>query len=160
MFGIDGFILARAIHVLALVHWIGGVAVVTTIVLPNARRLIDAQEAIAYFETFERRFVPQARVSILLAGFSGAYMLMELDAWDRFRYASFWWLHLMVAVWIVFSLMVFLLEPLVIHRLFHDYALRNKDRACTLAIRLHALALCLSALAIGAGMFGAHGGLQ
>jgi uncharacterized membrane protein len=160
MIEIDGFILARTIHVLALVHWIGGVAVVTTIVLPNARRLPDAREAIGYFETFERRFAPQARVSVLLAGLSGAYMLMALDAWDRFRYVSFWWLHLMVAIWVVFALMIYVAEPLVIHRLFHDYALRNKDRAFALAIRLHALALCMSVLAIGAGMYGAHGGLQ
>lgn len=38
--------LARAIHVLALVHWIGGVAIVTTIVLPAARKLPDASAAI------------------------------------------------------------------------------------------------------------------
>ena len=34
---------------------------------------------------------------------------------------AFWWLMLMVAVWAVFALMVFVLEPLVVHRLFHDY---------------------------------------
>ena len=160
MFEIDGLVLARTIHVLALVHWIGGVAVVTTIVLPNARRLPSAKEAIASFETFERRFAPQARVSVLLAGLSGAYMLMEFDAWDRFRHASFWWLHLMVAVWAIFALMIYVAEPLVIHRLFRDYALRNKDRAFALAIQFHALALCVSAIAIGAGVFGAHGGLH
>ena len=67
MIEIDGIILARTIHVLALVHWIGGVAVVTTIVLPNARRLTDAGEAMKSYESFERRFAPQARVSVLLA---------------------------------------------------------------------------------------------
>ena len=35
----DGLTLARAVHVLALIHWIGGVAAVTTIVLPLAQRL-------------------------------------------------------------------------------------------------------------------------
>ena len=40
---IDDFALARAVHVLALVHWIGGVAMVTTIVLPRARALADAR---------------------------------------------------------------------------------------------------------------------
>jgi uncharacterized membrane protein len=34
---IDDHALIRAIHVLALVHWIGGLVVVTTIVLPHAR---------------------------------------------------------------------------------------------------------------------------
>jgi hypothetical protein len=52
-----------------------------------------------------------ARVSILLAGLSGAYMLIKLDAWDRFQYASFWWMHLMVAVWILFAFMITFWNP-------------------------------------------------
>jgi uncharacterized membrane protein len=156
---IDDLALARAIHVLALVHWIGGVAVVTTIVLPRARELPDAGDAVAAFEAFERRFAQQARISILLAGLSGIYMLMKLDAWDRFQDASFWWMHLMVAVWVLFALMIYIVEPIVIHRLFHEFALRRKDRAFALATLFHGLALLVSAVAIGAGILGAHGGL-
>ena len=156
---IDDLALARAIHVLALVHWIGGVTVVTTIVLPRARAMSDAKDAVAAFEGFEQRFARQARVSILLAGLSGLYMLVKLDAWDRFQYASFWWLHLMVAVWLLFAVMIYILEPLAIHRVFHDYALREKDRAFALAARLHAIALLISVDAIAAGVLGAHGGL-
>ena len=55
--------------------------------------------------------------------------------------------------------MVFVLEPLVVHRLFHDYALRDKERAFALAIRLHAAALAVSAVAIAVGVLGAHGAL-
>ena len=156
---IDDLGLARAVHLLALVHWIGGLAVVTTIVLPRARALPNAKEAIAAFEAFELRFASQVRISILLAGLSGAYMLTKLIAWDRFQYVSFWWLDLMVAVWILFALMVYVLEPFVIHRLFHEFALRDKDRAFAVAIGLHAVALIISALAIGAGVLGAHGEL-
>ena len=79
---------------------------------------------------------------------SGAYMLTKLDAWNRFQYASFWWLDLMVAVWMLFALMVYVLEPLVIHRLFQEFALRNKDSAFAVAIEFHALALIISAFAI------------
>jgi uncharacterized membrane protein len=159
MVTIDDLALARAIHVLALVHWIGGVAAVTTIVLPSARRLPTAHEALAAFETFERRFAAQARISILLVGLSGAYMLTKLGAWTLLQYASFWWLHLMIAVWALFAIMVYGLEPLIIHRLFHEFVLRDKDRALALAIRLHAAALVVSAFAIGAGIMGAHGAL-
>ena len=60
----------------------------------------------------------------------------------------------MVAVWAVFTLIVFVFEPLVVHRLFHDYALRDKDRAFSLAIRLHAAALTISCVAIVAGVLG------
>jgi uncharacterized membrane protein len=154
---IDDFILARAVHLLALVHWIGGVAMVATIVLPRARALPDVRAALAAFEAFERRFVAQVRLSILLAGLSGFYMLNKMQAWERLLDPAFWWLMLMVAVWAVFALMVFVLEPLVVHRLFHDYALRDKERAFALAIWLHAVALTVAVVAIAAGVLGAHG---
>ena len=157
---IDDFTLARAVHVLALVHWIGGVTMVTTIVLPRARALPDARAALAAFEMFEGRFAAQARFSILLAGLSGFYMLHKLQAWARLLDPAFWWLALMVAVWAVFALMVFVLEPLLVHRLFSDYALRDKERAFAWAIRLHAVALTASAVAIAAGVLGAHGALR
>jgi uncharacterized membrane protein len=156
---LDDFALARAIHILALVHWIGGLSAVTTIILPRARALPDAKDAVAAFEAFERRFAQQVRVSILLVGLSGFYMILKLDGWDRFGRLSFWWLDLMVAVWVLFALMVYILEPLVIHRLFHDFAFRDKHRAFALATRLHVVALCVSAFAVTAGVLGALGAL-
>src|SRR5579863_3152613 len=125
---IDDFAVARALHVLALVHWIGGVAMVTTIVLPRARALADAHAALTAFEAFEGPFATQARFSILLAGLSGFYMLNKMQAWALLLDPAFWWLALMVAVWAVFATMVYVFEPLVIHLLFHAYALRDKDR--------------------------------
>jgi hypothetical protein len=65
----------------------------------------------------------------------------------------------MVVVWLLFALMVYILEPLVMHRLFHDFALWEKHRAFALATRLHTVALCVSAFAIVAGVLGVHGGL-
>jgi len=156
---VDGLAIARALHVLALMHWIGGVAMVTTIVLPRARALADAQAALTAFNAFEGRFAIQARFSILLAGLSGFYMLNRLQAWARLLDPAFWWLMLMVAVWVVFALMVFVVEPLFVHRLFRDYALRDKDRAFAMAIRLHAAALTISVVAIAAGVLGAQGAL-
>jgi uncharacterized membrane protein len=157
---IDDLAVARAIHVLGVVHWIGGVAAVTTVVLPHAQLLPDANAAIAAFEAFERRFARQARISVTLTGLSGIYILWRLAAWERFESPSFWWLHLMVALWILFVLMLFVLEPLGIDRLFRSYALREKDHAFTLATRLHWAALIIAALTIGAGVLGAHGYLS
>ncbi len=154
---IDDLAIARIIHVLCVVHWIGGVAAVTTIVLPNAQRLSDPNAAIAVFESFERRFAWQARISVALTGASGIYMLWRLVAWDRFESLSFWWLHLMVALWILFMLMLFVLEPLGIDRLFRSYALREKNQAFALMTRLHWTALLIATLTIGAGVLGAHG---
>jgi hypothetical protein len=65
----------------------------------------------------------------------------------------------MVAVWVLFALMVYVLEPLVIHRLFHDFALRQKHRAFALITGVHVIALFVAALTILAGVLGAHGGL-
>jgi uncharacterized membrane protein len=152
-------LLARAIHVVALVHWIGGVAFVTTIVLPSARKAPTAKQALALFQAFERRFAPQVRVSILLVGLSGAYMLNKLDAWQRLQSLSFWWLDLMIAVWIAFAIMVYVLEPLGIDRRFAEFALRDKDRAFAIMTHLHEVALIVSAVAVAAGILGAHGGL-
>jgi len=156
---INDFAVARALHVLALVHWIGGVALVTTIVLPRARALANAHDALAAFKAFEGPFAAQARVSILLVGLSGFYMLIKLQAWTLLLDPAFWWLALMVVVWTAFALIVFVLEPLVVNRLFHDYALRNKDRAFSLAIQLHAAALTISCVAIMAGVLGSQGAL-
>jgi hypothetical protein len=65
----------------------------------------------------------------------------------------------MIAVWILFAVIIYVLEPLVLHRLFREFALRNKDCTFAVAIGLHAIALILAALALGAGVIGAHGGL-
>jgi uncharacterized membrane protein len=154
---IDDLAVARIIHVLGVVHWIGGVAAVTTIVLPHARHLPDTNSAIEAFETFERRFAWQARISVALTGVSGIYMLWRLAAWGRFESSSFWWLHLMVALWILFVLMLFVFEPLGIDRLFRSYALREKDHAFALATRLHWAALVIATFTVGAGVLGSHG---
>jgi uncharacterized membrane protein len=156
---LDALTVARAVHVLAIVHWIGGVSVVTTIVLPHARRLADATTAVEAFEAFERRFAKQARMSILITGLSGIYMLFALNAWYRFTQLSFWWLHLMVAVWALFAVMVYVLEPLFVHKRFRTMALENPDGAFTLATRVHVVALVGSAITIGVGLLGAHGAL-
>jgi len=156
---IDGLAFARALHVVAIVHWIGGISVVTTVVLPQARQLHSASAAVEAFEAFERRFARQACISILLAGLSGVYMLHTLNAWERFGDGRFWWLDLMVVVWLAFAVMVYLLEPLFVHERFRRMALADPDYAFALATRLHAVALAVTALVIVAGVLGAHGAL-
>jgi uncharacterized membrane protein len=53
----DDVAIARALHVLAIVWWIGGVAMVTMVLLPNARA---SQTGVALFQMAERRFAAQA----------------------------------------------------------------------------------------------------
>lgn len=154
----DGYVLARVLHVLAVVHWIGGVAMVTLVILPQLRGL-PAAERIATFERLEGRFGGQAKLSTLVAGLSGLWMLWLMDAWALFLEPSYWWLHLMVGVWAVFTLVLFVLEPLVLHRWFHDRATRDPEATFALVLRLHRVLLALSALAVAGAVQGAHGGL-
>lgn len=112
------FILARMLHVAGVVLWIGGVAFVTTVLIPALRNLPEAEQRLEWFERLENRFATQARIVTLLTGLSGFYMLHTLDAWDRYLSAEYWWVHAMTIVWLIFTLVLFVLEPLVLHRLF------------------------------------------
>lgn len=153
----DDITIARALHVLAVVHWIGGVAMVTLVILPAVRRLADPAERLALFERVEGRFSGQAKISVTLAGLAGFYMTGRLDAWDRFADPGFWWMHAMVAVWAVFTVVLFIAEPLVLHRWFHRRAADHPDETFRLVQRFHWALLTASAITIAAAVLGAHG---
>jgi len=102
-----------ALHVVSVVLWIGGVAFVTTVLLPAVRRLKAPQERMQLFDQIEQRFAWQARVSTAIVGLTGFYMLYRFDMWDRFRHAAYWWIGV---VWLVFTAMLFVVEPFVLHR--------------------------------------------
>lgn len=155
----DAYTLARAAHVLAVVHWIGGVAMVTLVILPAVARMARPADRIATFEAVEGRFGAQAKVSTQVAGLSGLWMLWETDGWALFLDPGQWWLHLMLAVWAVFTLVLFVAEPLWLHRWFHARAARDPEGTFALVLRLHRVLLTVSALAVGAAVMGAHGGL-
>jgi uncharacterized membrane protein len=148
---------ARVLHVVGVVLWIGGVAFVTTVVIPMLRRLPDGDERLKTFEAIERRFSVQARVVTLITGLAGFYMVQGLDAWGRYQDPSYWWLHLMTLVWVMFTLVLFVLEPLFLHRWFSAFARRDSDRAFRLLQRFHVLLLTLSLIAIAGGVAGVRG---
>ena len=85
-------VLARIVHVLCIVLWIGGVAFVTTVLIPAVRALPAGAQQIELFERLESRFALQARVTTVLAGGSGLYMLYAMEAWSRYLdpYRSRW----------------------------------------------------------------------
>ena len=151
---------ARVLHVVGVVLWIGGVAFVTTVVIPTLRRVPDGEERLRLFQAIEGRFSVQARVVTLVTGVAGFYMLQGLDAWGRYQDPSFWWIHLMTVVWIVFTLVLFVLEPLFLRDRFTTFAERDSDGAFRLLHRLHALLLTLSLIAIAGGVAGVRGFLR
>ena len=153
----DDVIIARALHVLAVVLWIGGVSFVTTVVLPAVRRTTAVDERFARFEQIERAFAWQARGTTLLAGLSGFYMVWRLQLWERFAMAEYWWMHAMVCVWLLFTLMLFVLEPLVLDRWLTARAKSRPESTWRLMETLHAVLLTLSLITILAAVLGSHG---
>ncbi|HWG77761.1 MAG TPA: hypothetical protein VN660_13355 [Steroidobacteraceae bacterium] len=105
-------IAARALHVLAVVIWIGGMSLITTVALPAIRRGEIGQSRMQAFHAVERRFVWQARTAVVVVAVTGVYMLWRLSLWNRFHAAMFWWMHAMVCLWLIFALILFVVEPL------------------------------------------------
>jgi uncharacterized membrane protein len=155
----DDLSVARALHVLGVVLWIGGVGFVTTVLLPSVGRMKTAEERVAFFEAIESGFAWQARGTTLLVGLTGFYMTAVWDLWDRFRDLAFWWMHAMVLVWLVFSVMLFVAEPLFLHRWFRDQAKRNPERTFRRIRRLHWMLLTISLITVLGAVAGSHGAL-
>jgi uncharacterized membrane protein len=148
--------LARALHVLAVVVWIGGVWLITTVLLPALRER-PPQQWFAEFEAIEERFAPQARIALLVVLLSGLYMIGAYGLWDRFARPEFWWMDLMVGVWALYALMLFVIEPLALRRVLHRRAMSAPAATLSLMLWFHRVMLLLSLAAIFAAVGGAHG---
>jgi uncharacterized membrane protein len=152
---IDWGIVARAIHVVAVVVWIGGVWLVTTVLLPGMKKK-PPQEWIPEFDAIEHRFAPQARIAVLLVLLSGLYMLYQYDLWDRFTDRHYWWMHLMVGVWLLFAALLFVIEPLIIRLTVHERGTASPQTTLIRMLWMHRLMLALSILAIFAAISGSR----
>lgn len=153
----NDYAIALAIHVLAIVVWIGGVSMVTTVILPAIRRRDDAQEQFVAFEAFERRFARQARVATVLAAASGFFMVDRLGLWTEFGSIAYWWLDAMVLVWLVFTLLLFVAEPLFVERWLRQHMARAPESTLRLVQQFHWVMLMLSLVTIAGAVAGAHG---
>ena len=153
----DPAIAARALHALGVVLWIGGVAFVTTVLLPSVRRLKTPDERVAFFEAIEGRFAWQARGTTLLVGTTGFYLAHAWNLWERFASAAYWWMHAMVAVWALFTVMLFIAEPLFLHRWVLEAATREPERIFRRIERLHRVLLTVSVLTVLGAVAGSHG---
>lgn len=153
----DNFVIARALHVIGVVLWIGGVAFVTTVLIPAVRRIDKLNDRQAMFEWLEGRFGWQAKFTILLTGVTGFYMMAFMDAWDRYLQLEFWWVHLMTLVWVIFTLVLFVFEPLFLHQWFREQAQTKSHRTFVRLQQMHVLLLSLSLIAVFGAVAGSHG---
>ena len=149
--------IARALHVLGVVLWIGGVSMVTTVLLPAVRRLHAAGHPADLFERIEHGFSRQAQWTTLLVGATGFYLTYALDLWRRFADARYWWMTAMVVVWLIFTSILFVLEPLVLHRWLRERTQRDPAGTLALVERLHRILLALSLVTVAGAVAGAHG---
>jgi uncharacterized membrane protein len=150
---------SRILHILSIVLWIGGVAFVTLTVLPAVRKFKSKDERMDFFEKVEHKFAKQSRITTLLAGATGFYMIYKLNAWDRFLDASFWWMHFMVLIWFVFTLLLFVLEPLILHKRMRQKAEKDPEGTFRNIFKMHIILLVLSLITIVGAVAGTHGWL-
>jgi uncharacterized membrane protein len=151
------YTLARVVHVIAVILWIGGVSMVTTVLIPAIKKLKSKEDQIKTFEQIEGRFAVQAKVTTLLTGITGFYMLYAIDGWDRYLNLKFWWIHAMTLVWVLFTLVLYILEPLVLHKLFRKYAEINPGKTFSIMHKAHWFLLLLSLITTAGVVAGSHG---
>ncbi|MEH6790124.1 hypothetical protein [Parasphingorhabdus sp.] len=151
----DDYSIARAVHVLAVLLWIGGVAFVTLVIMPMLKASEKPEDRLARFQQIESGFAWQTRIWVLLAGASGLWMIWRTDMWSRFYDASYWWMHAMIAVWAIFALMLFVIEPLHLHRRMSQSTDPARDFAKM--VRMHQILLTFSIITVFGAVGGSHG---
>jgi uncharacterized membrane protein len=156
---IDMLVLARVVHVLGVVIWIGGVDFVTAVLLPALRAAERSGTSAEMFERLEGRFAWIARGATLLVGASGFYMVVAFHIWDRFASLSFWWMHAMVLVWTIFVVMLFVAEPLRLHRWLGRGLKERPGATLALMARLHWVLFLAAIVTVAGAVAGSHGGL-
>ena len=129
---------------------------VTLSLLPAARDGAGGSNPLDLFERVERRFASQSRWTTVLVGATGFYLVAALDLWHRFAVAAYWWMTAMVVVWAIFTVMLFILEPLVLHRWFEERARHDPAGTFRIIVRMHWLLLALSLATIAGAVAGSH----
>jgi hypothetical protein len=84
----------------------------------------------------------------LIVRLTGLYMLGSIRAWVRFVEPPYWWMHAMVGLWVVFGLMLFIVEPLVVGPRIRRNLENEPHRALARMEALHWLLLALSLVVI------------
>lgn len=159
----DELVIARIIHVVTVLFWIGGVGFVTWGIIPAITASELPGNRLAKFYMIEGRFAAQARMWELLAGAhvgvarrcQRVLAWHRADMWSRFADPHFWWVHAMVALWSIFALMLFVLEPMVLHRRMTASCTPESD--FQRMAHLHQILMVLAVIALIGAVGGSHG---
>ena len=63
----------------------------------------------------------------------------------------------MTLVWIIFTLILYVLEPLILYKVFRKFAERNPEKTFTIMHRAHWVLLMLSLITTAGAVAGSHG---
>jgi len=83
-------------------------------------------------------------------------MPIYMNAWGRYSHLSFWWMHLITPIWGVFTVVLFILEALILHRWFRKQAMTDSEKAFAWLHRMHKVLLTLSLVAVLGAVAGAY----
>lgn len=155
------FTFLHIIHLLTVIIWIGGLAFVTTLVLPAAIKTEDPLQKVLQFQRIEHRFAPLARVYCAVTGITGFAMIFIMG-WHKMIFTQEGAaLLIMTAVWVFWAVMLFGLEPIIIKRMLDRMAKKDPnldiDSIFSKMNKLHWMMLFVSLVASGAGVVFAHG---
>ncbi|MFQ5441279.1 MAG: hypothetical protein ACE5EB_00970 [Thermodesulfobacteriota bacterium] len=157
------FSLMHIVHVIAVVLWIGGLAFITFLLLPMIIRMKDPLQKVLLFQRIEHRFAPLARVYNIITGISGVIMVLTMG-WQRIIFTRAGLpLLVMSAVWVMWFVMLFGLEPLIVRRMLDNMARGGTNMDIEGVFnrmnRMHWVLVIVSIVAIISGSVFAHGPL-
>lgn len=79
------------IHLLATVTWIGGIAAISLLVLPAARRTLKPVDQLAFLEAMQKRLEPLAWFSIAALIVTGLFQMSANEHYNGFLNVSTQW---------------------------------------------------------------------
>ena len=93
-------------HMLATVLWIGGLVVLSVLVLPAARKTLDPQAYARFLEETQRRLDPLGWFSIILLLTSGMFQMSANPHYEGFLSISSLWSGAILVKHLFFGIMV------------------------------------------------------
>ncbi len=149
------------IHVLAVIVWIGGLAFITMLIFPAMYRIQEPLQKVLFFQRIEHRFAPMARIYNAVVGITGFAMLVYTGWYSLLFTLDGLFLTIMVLIWVMWAVMLFGLEPLVIKKMLDSMVKKNEKMEIDAIFRkmniMHWVLLLVSLVAAGSGVMFAHG---
>lgn len=140
----------KTLHLISVLIWIGGAFFVTFCVLP-ALESINEPHRHKIFHSLEKRFIWIARTCAIVTFVTGIGMMNISKVWSSL--GKLWWWHPMITLWLLFAIVLFVLEPFVMRSFCHSSRKMDLRRMKI----MHYLMILLSLLAIAVMIAGQAG---